>query len=197
MIGNNMNGIEKIIDKILEDARTYADKITAEAKTEAADIIAEAEKSAARLIDDARRHAEKEALDIEERARSSAGLAGRNTLLEAKNALIDRTFDMANHKVLSLDRDSYYALLASLLENAAADFPDGRYIMSVNAKDRDIAQLVIDGTAVDVMLSDYNAQIESGFILRRGNIEVNCSVEKIIVRLRHTLESDVCKMLFG
>lgn len=192
-----MNGIEKITGKILDEARDYAAKTEADAKTEAAGIIAEAEKAASGLIDEARLQAEKEARSMAERAGSSAGLAGRNTVLEAKNTLIDRAFDLAKQKILNLDRDSYGALLASLLAEAAADVPDGRYVMSVNAKDRETAQRVIDGAAVDVLLSDYDADIEGGFILRRGDIEINCSVEKIIGGLRRILESDVFKVLFG
>lgn len=192
-----MNGIEKIIDKILADAKLYADRITSDAEANAGDIIADAETAAVKLKTEVRLRAEKEAEGILSRVRSSSEITERNFLLEAKSTLIDRAFVMAKQELISLDQNAYCAFLSSLLKDAVFDAPDSKYIMSVNKKDRDTAQRVINNSAADIILSDINADIEGGFVLRRGDIEINCSVELIIAGLRQTLESVVYKTLFN
>ncbi len=192
-----MNGIEKIIDKILADAKSYADRVLSEAEAGAGDIITDAETAAAKLKTDARLRAEKEAENILGRVSSSSQLIERNCLLEAKSVLIDRTFETAKQKILNMDRNAYDTFLSSLLAEAVADVPDDKHIMSVNKKDRETAQRVIHESSADIILSDTDALIEGGFILRRGDVEINCSLELIISGLRDTLESEVYKALFN
>jgi V/A-type H+/Na+-transporting ATPase subunit E len=189
-----MNGIEKIIDKILTDAKKYAEGVAAEAAVTAGVIIADAETAAEKLKNDARLRAEKEAENVLQRSRSSAELIGRNRLLEAKSELIDRAFALAKQKILNLDNNEYSAFMSAMLAEAVV--PGGKYMMSVNKKDRETAKEVIIKSAADITLSDNDIDIGGGFILSCGDIETNCSVELIIAGLRGMLESEVYKTLF-
>lgn len=48
-----------------------------------------------------------------------------------------------------------------------------------------------------VKISDETANIDGGIILRYGNIELNCSISKMINGLRATLEGEIAKVIFG
>lgn len=191
-----MNGIEKIIDKILADAKKYADGVTAEAVTAAGVIVADAETAAEKLKTEARLSAEKKAESVLQRVRSSAELIERDRLLEAKSKLIDRAFETAKQKILNLKDNEYRAFLSAMIVLAVSDVPGGKYMMSVNKKDREAAKEIILNAPAAIILSDKDINIEGGFILRRGDIEINCSVELIVAGLRDTLESEVYKTLF-
>ncbi|MCI5513777.1 MAG: V-type ATP synthase subunit E family protein [Clostridia bacterium] len=47
-----------------------------------------------------------------------------------------------------------------------------------------------------VKISDETANIDGGIILRYGNIELNCSISKMINGLRATLEGEIAKVIF-
>jgi V/A-type H+-transporting ATPase subunit E len=191
-----MNGIERIIDKILGDAKSYAGNIIAEAQNDAGDIIQDAETHAQKIRTEARTRAEKEAQNISGRIKSASGLIERNRLLAAKTELIDRVFLLAKEKILNLNRDAYCDFLSALLSEAVLEMPDAHYLMSVNKKDRESAECCILRNNADIQLSDEAAAIEGGFILRRGDVETNCSLELIISGLRSSLESEIYKILF-
>lgn len=188
-----MNGIEKITDKILSDAAQHAGRIKSEAEAAAAAAIAEAEKAAEKIKADARAKAGKEADSIMNRARSAAALAERNRLLEAKSGLIDKAFEMAKKKLTG--SAEYKTFLAAMLDRAVSDLPGEVYIMSVNKKDRAAVQEIINNRT-NIKLSDSDADIEGGFILTRGDIEINCSIEILTAQLRESLESEVNRILF-
>lgn len=191
-----MNGIEKIIDKILTDAKKYADGVTAEAESASGVIITDAGTAAEKLKTEARLSAEKKAESVLQRVRSSAEIIERDRLLEAKSEIIDRTFGIAKQKILNLDDNEYREFLSAMLAEAVSDAPGCEYMMSVNKKDREAAKEIILKSAVTITLSANDADIEGGFILRRGDIETNCSVGLIVAGLRYTLESEVYKTLF-
>ena len=47
-----------------------------------------------------------------------------------------------------------------------------------------------------VKISDETVNIDGGIILRYGNIELNCSISKMINGLRATLEGEIAKVIF-
>ena len=53
------------------------------------------------------------------------------------------------------------------------------------------------GKKGNLSLGDTPRSIPGGFILRRGDIEVNCSVRLLVEQLRSALASEVAGVLFG
>ena len=90
-----MNGIEKITEKIAEDMQSQIDEILRKAQDDAKQIeakyIAEAEISCAKI----REKGEQIASESASRARSSAELEARKTILAKKQALVGLAFDKA------------------------------------------------------------------------------------------------------
>lgn len=129
-----MDGIEKITAKIAADAQAEIDALTAQAQQEAAGITADFQAQAEALKQELRAKGEKAAAEREERMASVAQLERRKAELEAKQALLDRSFDRALEKLCSLKDAEYVDLLARLIVEASAT---GREEVLFSQADRD------------------------------------------------------------
>ena len=97
-----MTGIEKIVEKIREDADADYRRVVDEAKAQAdaimSDAAVSARSSAAQVIADA----EAQSAEIERRAVSMAGLEVRKMRLEQKQKVLQQAFDQALSQLTSL-----------------------------------------------------------------------------------------------
>ena len=87
--------LEKIVDKILDDARAEAERTRAESLRKAADIREEAKRQAGELAGALLREAEREARLEAGRIVTQARLEGRIELLTAKKRLITEVLERA------------------------------------------------------------------------------------------------------
>lgn len=208
-----MNGIEKITEKIIGEARLYEEVTLEETSKSCADIrdkyASEADFIKAKAAD----RANKEAESIISRALSNSEQARRNALLSAKSEMIDRAFALALDKLCALGEAEYRELFTRLLKDAvnerletrrrnADEFGDiyegdTAFTIITNEHDAALAAAVSDGIGAKVTLSPERAAIRGGFILRGGDIEVNCSLEVLVSGLRDKLEGEVCRALIG
>lgn len=221
-----MTGLEKITGRILEAARADAEATLAEAKKQAdairADYAARADEAHARLCAEAEREGE----NIIGRAKSSAAMTRRNILLAAESDLIEETFRQAEKELHAMDKDAYRDFLAGLLvvtltaqreaervsremygEEDAPDY--SHYEILFNQQDKSLAPAVMDalrrlsvGKIDRVLLeklrvSEQTADIDGGFILRMGDLELNCSLSALMAQAREKDEATVSEMLFG
>ena len=120
----SVNGLEKITEKILADARERAAAILAQAEADCreitADYAARADGIRERLSSDAERRGE----DMVARARSAAAMKKRNLLLEQRSDLIDGVFVSAAEWVRSLQDEPYAELLAGLLASSVLELTE-------------------------------------------------------------------------
>ena len=118
-----------------------------------------------------------------------------------KQELIDRSFTEAFSKMLNLPEKDYKELLTSLALSACKDGEGGELVF--NSKDasvlgKDVVESVNGKiTGKKVVLSSDNANIKGGLIIKRGSIDINCSLEVIVRMLREELSLDVAGILFG
>lgn len=219
-----MNGIEKITDKIIAEAHEYEIEVINKAEAQAESVLADYKSRAETIKESQLTEAEKNAKSITERAISSSQLMKRNMILSAKNEIIEQAFTNTLELFRKLPVDEYTALLVRILcgvitanADSEADYiaKYGRdnieitdeYILFLNEKDRtSIGELLINnGDVVNVVqkyghkltLSSESVSIAGGFILRYGDIETNCAMDKMIDQLRGTLKSKIYKELFG
>jgi F0F1-type ATP synthase membrane subunit b/b' len=87
--------LEKIVDKILDDARAEADRARAESLRKSGDIREEAKRQAGELAGALLREAEREARLEAGRIVTQARLEGRIELLAAKRSLITEVLEKA------------------------------------------------------------------------------------------------------
>ncbi len=219
-----MNGLDKIIEKIEADGREAGEATLADARERAEATVTEARARADELRASLAVRTEREAEDIVSRAKSSAAMLGRNVLLDAKSAMIDRAFDAALESFCRLPEKEYFDLLVNLLTDAVttrveeqktmiALYGEGEADLSVpfsvvlSAADREKygARLVdavkasgkLPKDAPDVLLSERTAPIRGGLILAYGDVESNCSLERLVAAERTRSESVVYQTLFG
>lgn len=128
-----MNGIEKITQRIDQDAQGEIDKILADARAQAAEITARYEAQAQKEAGDIVARGEKNAAEREERLASVAQMEAKKMTLATKQEMLDKAFELALDRLVSLPDEEYVALLADLAVKAAVT---GREQLIFSKKDR-------------------------------------------------------------
>ena len=221
-----MNGLERITNKILAEARRDADRIAAEADAEAAriraDYAARADEIRAMLSDAAQR----EGNDMIARAKAEATKRKKDRMLAVRSRMVDESFDAALANFRRMPAEGRIPFLSGLLAAALLEQIDtevrqelygdeettafSKYEVIFNARDREaVGAAVLEdarkrlASRVDaerlklLALSEQTASIDGGLILRVGSIEVNCSLTLLFAQLREELEGEVSHALFG
>lgn len=129
-----MNGLDKIIGRIEQDAQAEIDALTARAKADAAAIRADHETQAQELTQTILGKGRQEAQERGRRMESLAALEGRKRILAAKQEMLAKAFDLALEKLLSLPEEQYVELLSDLCVQAALT---GREEVIFSERDRD------------------------------------------------------------
>ena len=219
-----MNGLEKITNRILEDAKASADKIISDANEKAAEIYAAAEKKKQDITNEIFDSAMKESETIINTARSTLDRNSKAIVMSMKNAMVDRAFEEAKKEFLALDSEKYAQLMTQLLCRVLSarvdeekeslrlygeDISPDAYEVIMNKKDRDGQGVYIvagvrratvgkiTGTVLDkVTLSKEVANISGGFILRMGRVEINASLDAIVDELKEQMTPEVMELLF-
>jgi V/A-type H+-transporting ATPase subunit E len=221
-----MTGLEKLIEKILSDARADADAVLAKAKEESDAVRADYKAQAEALREARYEQAEKEKEAFVARSKSSFSMEKRNVLLQARSEMVDEAFAQARQEILAYSPERYREFLVSLLtavlvqqleserisrevygENEEA--AGGTYEVLLNAKDRaehgtallsGVRNSLIGRVGGEVMdtvrLAEDTAAIDGGLILRCGDISCNCSLTALFAQVRASLEGKVSALLF-
>ena len=220
----SVNGLQRITDQILGDARARADEILDQARQESERIASEYAEEADALRRKLSLLAEGEAKTFIEKTKTSAAAQKSELLLMQKSRLVDEVFQGALEEVLSLDTSKYAELVAGLAASAIYDFyrseaenralygeeEEERYAFEIvlNKKDRDTCGEAILSSvrrklvgkvadALDGMsISKQTRRIKGGAVVCYGPVECNCSLEMIFAQLRRELEGEVCEALF-
>ena len=195
-----MNGIEKIIDRISGDAQAEIDAVLAQARDEAAQITAKYEAQAKAEADEIVKRGSAAAAEREERLVSMAQMEGRKAELCAKQEVIEEAFELALKKLLALPEDKYVELLAGLAAKASAT---GKETLIFSAADRDrVGKKVVDAANAKLAngaltLGESVRNLNGGFILSDGAVEVNCSFDTLVRLQKAEITGEVSRALFA
>ena len=118
----SVNGLERMTERILSDAKAQADAILAEAREECARIAAEKDAEAERIRRRLSQEAEERAAALIAETKSSASARKSRLLLERRGALVDRVFAHTLEETLNLERGKYAELLGGILAAAVYEF---------------------------------------------------------------------------
>lgn len=191
-----MTSSEKILAGIAGEAKTEAEKITAEAKKQAAEITAAAKADAETDAGKIRAAAEKKAELIINSGKSSAGLLKRDTALNCRRGLIEKALNFVADTVNAYGDKDYFDFLLTLIKKEKLN-GKGEVYLSVKDKARDIAAFKSELSALDLTLSDTFADINGGFILKYGDIQINGELSALIHEKRDVLTDELNKALFN
>lgn len=178
-----MNGIDKIVDKIMEQSQSECDEILSKAALEVKNIIATARAKAAKQSEEIIAQAEAAASKTNAVAKSTAESITRNRYLEIKNAILNDIISAAYLEIDKFSDEKYFDMIKKLL---LKNVMSGECQMHFNGFDlgrlpndfeTEINMAICDKGAVHI--SDTPVDIENGFILVYSDVEINCSLKSV------------------
>ena len=196
-----MIGIDNLTDQILKEAQQKAEAILADANEKAAKVEAQAVEKGKKEAEKIAAAAEADVRDVAGRTESQAGLRRRQALLNAKQEIIAAAISKAYEKLMGQDDKAYFAMIEKMLAKAAGK-EDGEILF--NAKDLKRLPEGFAGTIEKIAaaaggslkVSDEAANIDSGFILRYGGVDENCSLKALFDEKQNELQDEVHRTLW-
>ncbi len=196
-----MTGLEKIIQKILDDTKAATQQTISAAEIEAAAIEEEAQKSAAQQAKETSRSADEAVEESAKRAQSAAELLKRQKILQAKQEIIYDVIEKAHQTLNALPNDAYFDVIVKLTAKAALP-QRGDIIFSLKDRERLPVNLeqrlkeAVKAKGGSLEISDETRDIDGGFVLIYGGIEENCSFNALFEAERERLIDRVHELLF-
>ena len=193
---------EQVVEKILSDARGEAEAIKRKADEKEA---AEQKKFEAELAEYKKQTellAKKAASDEKAHLLAGARMEIAKEYLAEKRKILDEIFAKARKELQDLPDDKYQEIMKKLMLSAV-ETGDEEVIVDTNEKriDQKFIQQVNHelgpGYHGKLRLSDERRDIGCGFILRRGKIKNNASLDVLLTKAREALEIELAKEVFG
>ena len=195
---NNMNGIERITQRIALDAQEEINEILRKGREEAKEITERFQAQA-----DGERNAlsernAKAAAEREERLVSMAQMEARKVTLAARQEMVEAAYAKALDLLCEMPDHVYIDVLAALMAAASVG---GKEEAVFSKKDRERVGKKAVETAnkkfgKSIALSAQTADIRGGFILKGENVEVNCTFETLVRLQRAETAGAVVRTLF-
>lgn len=187
--------LEKITARLYSDSDSECAEILRKAAEDAQGTVLSAEKEAAALISAEKESAEKEAAALIERAHSAAAASQRRELLKEKSELIKTVLSSAKKQLLSLGDSEYFELLENL---AKKNLRGSNGVLCMSAED--LARCPSDFASRlggSVTVSSVPEKTDGGFILKYGDIEINCTFGALFAAYADELKAKASEVLFG
>ena len=195
-----MTGLDKILSKIEQESAQKAEATLADANQKAKQILAEAQQAAdekaAVLIEKAQQEAQRKVTA----ARASAETLTRTNYLTVRNAVVNDVISAAYEAIESMSDEDYFDLLFSLcvknVEKSECKLYLNRRDLArcpADFEDR-INQAVYETGAVQVAKEPKD--IENGFVLVYGDMEVNCTLRAVFDEKMDALKDQLNPLLF-
>ncbi|NLW02535.1 MAG: V-type ATP synthase subunit E [Clostridiaceae bacterium] len=198
-----MTGIDRIKTKILDDAKEIAEENLNRARQEAERIIAEARGKAREEAGKARQAAKAEAANLKKTMDAVSSLEERKRMLKVRQDMVDAAFRAAFERTLKLPAEEYGSFIRRFILESVRDgegeilFNEAdrsrlgeKYVEEINRT------LKAEGKTSVLRLSGHTIPNRGGFVLRYGEMEINCTLEIIFSLLRPRLEAEVASILF-
>lgn len=193
---------QQVIDKIMADAKAEAEKIKKQAAEAQAAEQAKLDEQLAEFERETQAMARQAAED--ERAHLLAGArmeAARNYLAE-KGGILDEVFVQVGQKVNALPDPDYRALMTKLMVEAA-ETGDEQVVAGTNETRVDeklveeVNNRLKEQGKGNLTLAEDRHGLRGGFVLRRGRIRNNVSIDVLIAQARNDLVMELAKDLFS
>ena len=220
-----MTGLDKVTGKIIADAEADARVILDRAEAECAAVKEKYAAATEAELEKLREENDRECQSLIIRARSSAAMAKRNALLEARAALLDEAYAMAERQIKNMNPEQYLDLLQKMLRSAlknqlageeesmrlyGEDISPAVYEVILNSRDRDTYGETLlpafktgygarlpETAHAKLRMAAETAPIDGGLVLRCGPVETNCSLAMLMAENRRETEARVSRILFG
>lgn len=197
-----MDGLDRIIEKILSDGKKQENLILSENKQKCAKILSEAEINAAEKYEKVLADAKRKAASEIERARSAALRQSAETVLKVKNDEIDRVIKKAVEELKKMPCEEYFSVITRLVQkycrhgsHAVMLFGENDLKRMPEGFEEKLNNAVKSKSAV-ITVSENSAGIESGFILEYGKVSWNCSFDALAEENSFAVRDEIHRILF-
>jgi len=193
---------EQVVEKILSEVRTQAEAVKAEAQQKAAAAAAQVETELAEYGKQTEKLSAQAAEDKKARMLAAANMEIKKEYLAAKVALLDEVFGKVRQRIKELSDKEYEGFITSLMINAVQS-GDEQVVVGAGEKRighgliKQINRKLSPGYKGNLQLAQDRADIDGGFILRRGKIQVNASIEVLLAEARDKFEMELAEELFA
>lgn len=177
-----MNGLESIIDAIINEAQQQASQNIKAAEEEKAVIQAKADEEIEALEQESRKAAARESETAAERAESANEQYIKQQLIKTRMEFIYGVIEEAKNVIMSMSDADYFAAMEKLVK-ANAQSGDG--VIVFGEKDlarmpKDFVKKCSDSVKGTLTLDKAPGAFDGGFIIKYGDIEENCTVDGLI-----------------
>lgn len=199
-----MTGIDKITQRIAEDAQQEAAAVIAQAQAQADEIMARYQAQAEQNAQDKRARGSKQAEETRSRLISAAQMEKNQQILAAKQEILEKAFALAAEKLRTMPEKEYIDLLAQLTVRASSTGREqlilcvadrARYGVKIATRANDLLSKA--GKEAHLTLSQKTGDFRGGVILADGDVEVNCTFETLVRLARGSVSGEVAKLLFA
>lgn len=204
------SGAEKIVESILSDSHVRADQIIKQAEDRASEITEQGKINAENEEKGILENAHKEAEIRQQQIISDAKLNSKRKILEAREDLMEETFQKAIEElkqIASGESEDYISSLVKLTEEASIEIGGGTLVIFVKDDDikkvepslSNLEKVISEATGNETTLSIGGSTDTIGGVRVKtadGNIEVDNTIEARMERFRGMLRLEVAKVLF-
>lgn len=193
----DMSNGEKILSGIRQECDEKIAAVNAETESACQEILDTAKKQADEIIKNARYQLEEQSAKLLKAHQSRSELEKRNMLLKTRRTEIDKAVDAVLQYMVKLPDKVYFELIYKLAKNVS----EKNGIIYLNGKDLKRVPNNFESRLAELGITAAisktpNDSIESGFILKNGDIEENMSFSSIISERREEIEDLISKELF-
>jgi len=193
---------EQVVEKILADAKAEAEKIKKEAQGKEAAEQAKLSEQLDKYRKQTELLAKKAGEDEKSHILAAARMDIAKEYLAEKRKILDEVFEQARRQLQNLPDEGYRALIKKLILDAS-ETGDEEVVVDTNENRinqefiKQINRELGPGCKGNLRLSDQRQDLGAGFILKRGKIKTNVSLEVLLDRARKELEIDLAKEMFA
>jgi V/A-type H+/Na+-transporting ATPase subunit E len=193
---------EQVVQKILGDAKAEAERITQEAREKEAAEQTKLNEQLDQYGKQTENLAKKAGEDEEAHILAAARMDIAKQLLAEKRKILDEVFEQARRQVTELPDEQYRHLCTKLMLEAVET---GAEEIVVDKNESRINQDFLDQVNQQLgpdrkgalKLSQERDNLGAGFILKRGKVKTNVSLEVLLDQARKELEIELAKELFA
>jgi len=193
---------QQVIDKIMADARAEAEKIKKQAAEAQAAEQAKFDEELAEFERETQAMAQKAAEDERSHLLAGARMQAAREYLAEKAGILDEVFAQVGKKVDELPEADYRELMAKLMVEAV-ETGDEQVVAGTNESrvdDKlvaDVNQRLEGQGKGNLTLAEDRHGLRGGFVLRRGRIRTNVSVDVLVTQARNDLVMELARDLFS
>lgn len=183
--------------KIEADARNEAEGILGQFRAQADEILVTAKRESEMLDKKLQERINHEEGEVRKRKTIVADLEVRKLMLGAKRELVDLVYEKAMAILSSLPRDRYAGFMTALLGSSEVSGDEEVFLCKgEKVLDQKWLDEVNAQRQYNLTLSQDRVQGSGGFVLRKGRIDINCTWDVLLGRVKEDLEAEVVDRLF-